>query len=219
MNNFLYKELKLCLSPINWLFLSFPLMLLIPNYPCYVPYFYTCLSSFFIFNNGELNKDMQYSLVLPIKKGDIVKSRCLLIFAYEVASIILGIPLALISVKVIGAGNAAGIDPNVAFFGLLCIPLTLFHFVFFTNFYKKGEKPGFSFLFGSIAFFASYIILEFPVWLKNISGIEFFQLLDNVDTSSQIKQLPVLVCGIIIYLLGWLFTYKISMKNFEKVDL
>ena len=33
-------------------------MILIPNYPCYVSFFYLCLSCFFIFNNAELNKDI-----------------------------------------------------------------------------------------------------------------------------------------------------------------
>lgn len=219
MKNFLYKEFKLCMSPINWLFLSFVCMFMIPNYPCYVPFFYICLSVFFIFNNGELNKDMQYSLVLPIKKSDIVKSRCLLVAAYELLTILLSIPLAFVSIKLIGLGNAAGIEPNVAFYGLLSIPMTLFNYIFFTGFYKKGEKPGLSFLFGSIGFFGSYMIIEFPIWTKNVFGIEFFQLLDKGDAASQFKQIPVLAAGIIIYVLGWIFTCKVSSKRFEKVDL
>ena len=79
MKNFLYKEFKLCLSAVNYIFILFTAMILIPNYPYYVPFFYLCLSVFFIFNNSELNKDIPYSMILPIKKSDIVKSRCILI--------------------------------------------------------------------------------------------------------------------------------------------
>lgn len=219
MKNFLYKEFKLCMGPVNWLFLVFPVMLLIPNYPAYVPYFYICLSVFFIFNNAELSKDLQYSMVLPIKKSDIVKSRCLLIAAYEVLTLVVGIPFTFISIKLIGAGNAAGIDPNVAFFGLVLIPLTCFNYVLLTKFYKKAEKPGLPFLFGSIAFFVVYALLELPVWTKNITNIEFFQFLDKTDAASQIKQIPVLLCGIVIFVCGWILTCKVSSKRFEKVDL
>lgn len=44
-------------------------------------------------------------------------------------------------------------------------------------------------------------------------------MLDSIDFARQIRQLPILAAGIIIYFLGWLVTYKISAKRFEKVDL
>lgn len=219
MKNFLYKEFSLCLSPINYVFLLFVGMMLIPNYPCYVSLFYLCLSVFFIFNNGEINKDMEYSLILPITKKEIVKSRCVLVFAYEIIGIILIIPFAFLSNLLMPSGNLAGIDGNVAFFGFALILLTVFHFIFFTCFYKRASKPGLPFLFGSIGFWLAYGILEFPIWTKNIFGIPFFNLLDSTDFESQIKQLPVLCICIVIYVIGWILTYKKSAQRFEKVDL
>ena len=84
MKNFLNKEIRLNLAPVNYLFMAFASMIIIPNYPCYVPFFYFALSVFFIFNNAELNRDIQYSMVLPITKKEIVKSRCILVFFYEI---------------------------------------------------------------------------------------------------------------------------------------
>ena len=115
MKNFLYKELKLCFTPVNYLFLLLTLMILIPNYPCYVPFFYIGLSVFFIFNNAILCKDVEYSMILPIKKSDIVKSRCIVIAIYETVSVILTIPFAYIITQVWKIENQAGIDANVAF--------------------------------------------------------------------------------------------------------
>ena len=96
MKNFLEKEIKLCLSAVNYLFLAFVAMIIIPNYPCYVPFYYLCLSIFFIFNNAELNKDIQYSMVLPITKKDMVKSRCILVCVYEIAGALFTIPFAIL---------------------------------------------------------------------------------------------------------------------------
>ena len=73
MKPFLYKEIKLNLKAVNYLFLAFPAMLIIPNYPVYVPFYYTCLSIFFIFNNANLFKDIEYSMILPIAKTALLK--------------------------------------------------------------------------------------------------------------------------------------------------
>ena len=219
MKNFLYKEWSLCLSPINFIFLSFVAMMLIPNYPCYVALFYLCLSVFFIFNNGEINEDMEYSLILPIRKKDIVKSRCIVVCSYEILGLLLMIPFAFLSKNLMPAGNLAGIDSNVAFFGLAMIPLTVFHYIFFLCFYKKAEKPGLPFFFACIGFWVTYGILEFPIWTKDIFNIKIFKLLDSTDLNSQIKQLPILVAGLIIFVVGWMITYERAAKKFESVDL
>lgn len=215
MKNFLYKEIKLITNPLNWIFLLFLTMLLIPTYPCYVPFFYLCLSVFFMFNNAEINRDMEYSLILPIRKKDIVKSRCILVFFYQILGLILSIPFVFLRVT----ENQAGIDLNVAFFGLIMICLSIFNFVFISGFYKKGEKPGLPFLASSILYFVVYIVFEIPIWMKTVFNVEYFIIMDNTDASSQIKQLPILFIGIIFYVLTWFLTYKVSAKRFEKVDL
>ena len=134
MKNFLVKEIKLCLSAVNYLFLFFVAMIIIPNYPCYVPFFYLCLSIFFIFNNAELNKDIQYSMILPITKKDMVKSRCILVCVYEIAGALFTIPFAIIIKKFVPQGNQAGIDSNAAFFGFVLFLITIFIFTLFTSF-------------------------------------------------------------------------------------
>ena len=219
MKNFLEKEIKLCLSAVNYLFLAFVAMIIIPNYPCYVPFYYLCFSILFIFNNAELNKDIQYSMVLPITKKDMVKSRCILVCVYEIAGALFTIPFAILIKQLVPQGNQAGIDSNVAFYGLVLILLTIFNFIFFTSFYKKAEKSGRPFFKASVAFWVCYLIIEFPIWTKNIFNIEFFQLLDKIDASSQIKQLPILFAGILVFFGGWILTYKKSASLFEKVDL
>lgn len=219
MTNFLNKEIRLNLAPVNYLFMAFSIMIIIPNYPCYVPFFYFALSVFFIFNNAELNRDIQYSMVLPITKKEIVKSRCILVFCYELAGLVFTIPFAILRSRLIPMGNDAGIEANVAFYGLVMIPLTLFNLIFFTKYYKKAEKPGLPFLFASIAYWVCYLLLEAPIWFKSFFQGTYIEILDKSDMVSLIKQLPVLMAGLVIFISGWILTYRISSKRFEKVDL
>lgn len=213
------KEIRLCLSPINYIFLAFASMLCIPNYPRYIPFFYITLNIFFIFNNAQINKDMLYSQILPIAKKDIVKARCLLVFFLEIAEIATSIPFAIIGAEIIAMPNAAGINANFAFYGMAMIPLTLWHIVFFPAFYKKAERPGLPFLLASIAFFTAYIILDTMILLGRNLQVPLIMKLDSLDSKNFSAQMPVLFAGILFYVLGWIFTYKISVKRFEKVDL
>lgn len=219
MKNFLNKEIKLCLAPINYLYMSFAVMTIIPAYPRYVPFFFFCVSILHLFNNAMLNKDVEYSMILPITKKDIVKSRCLLVAVYELICTVISIPFAFLFAKIMPEGNVAGIEGNVAFYGLALILLTLFNFTFFVNYYKKAFKPGTPFVKATIVFWVGYFIVEMPIWNNAIFKVEYFDVMDKVDTASQISQLPILAAGIVVFLLGWFITYKISAKRFEKVDL
>lgn len=220
MKAFLSKEIKLCLAPINFIFLSFVVMAIIPNYPAYVSFFYMCLSVFWIFNYCEINKDMLLNIILPVTKNDMVKARCLLVALYEIIFILLSIPFSILNIKLNNGINMAGIIPNLTFYGLLLFPISIFNFIFFIGYYKKGEKPGAPFLLASIIYFIIYIILEIPFWIKNfINSPLIHNLSQRTDSNSIFVQLVVLITGIIFYLLMWFITYKISCKKFEKVNL
>lgn len=223
MKNFLNKEIKLCLAPINIVYLIMASMTLIPGYPRYVPFFFLCVSTFQIFNNASLNKDMEYSMILPITKKEIVKSRCLLVAVYEIVFTLLTIPFSIaffpLTKNIAPEGNLAGIEANVAFYGLALILISVNHFIFFTMYYKKANKAFVPFIVSAIVFWVLYIILEMPIWLNNVLNIEYFKVLDKFDGPSLIKQVPVLIVGILFFFLSWIATYKISAKKFEKVDL
>lgn len=219
MKNFLFKEIRLCLAPINYVFLLFSCMILIPNYPGYVPFFYICLSVFFIFSNAELNKDIPYSMILPITKNDIVKSRCIIVSAYEILTLIFTSVLCIVKNTSLHLPNDAGIDANFAFFGLVLICLSVFNFTFFTTFYKKADKPGFPFFKASMFYWGLYLLLEFPIWAKSHLPTDLFIRLDSVAKEDFTIQLPIFIFGLVFYIVFWIFTYKISAKKFQKVDL
>ena len=60
MRNLLRHELKLVVHPTNWIFLALSAMLLIPNYPYYVVFFYGCLGFLFTFTDARENQDLLF---------------------------------------------------------------------------------------------------------------------------------------------------------------
>ena len=64
------KDLRLAAHPMMYVFALFGVMLIIPNYPYTVVFFYGLLGIFFTFLNGRENKDVYYCAVLPVTKRD-----------------------------------------------------------------------------------------------------------------------------------------------------
>ena len=79
MKALLYKEFKLAMHPICYLFIFlFPFMVLIPNYPLAVGFIYilSCYPILFLgANKGQQSNDLLFSTLLPIRKKDIVNSK------------------------------------------------------------------------------------------------------------------------------------------------
>ena len=75
MKQLLKKEFSLAVHPTSWLFLGLSAMVLIPNYPYYVIFFYTGLGVFFTCLNGRENQDVLFSLLLPVSRKQVVAAR------------------------------------------------------------------------------------------------------------------------------------------------
>ena len=92
--NLLYKEWKLAVHPTGYIFLCMGAMLLIPNYPYAVVFFYQTLGVFFTFMNGGATNDVFFTTLLPVRKQDVVQARLLTVIALEVLQILLAVPFA-----------------------------------------------------------------------------------------------------------------------------
>ena len=82
------KDLRLAAHPMMYVFALFGVMLIIPNYPYTVVFFYGLLGIFFTFLNGRENKDVYYCAVLPVTKRDQVRARAWLVVVVELAEIV-----------------------------------------------------------------------------------------------------------------------------------
>jgi hypothetical protein len=216
MKNLLYKEFKLAAHPTTYLFLTFCVMMLIPSYPYYVQFLYVCMSLFFIFLTGRENKDVFYTVMLPVRKRDVVKARCLMLGIIELVQIVISIPFAILSIRILpGGSNAAGIDANLALYGFIFGLFAVFNIIFIPVFYKTAHKAGEAFLYAGIGVLLFYAAVESLVWIP--SQVSTF--LNTTDPAMMPQHLPILVGGIAIWVLTMFLSYKKAAANFEKVNL
>ena len=216
MKELLYKEFKLAKHPTMLIFWAFALMLLIPSYPYYIAYMYTCLSVFFVFITGRENRDIEFTASLPVRRRDVVKARCCLVALMELSQILVSIPFAALTLRINPnpGGNMAGIEANVAFFGLVFVMYALFNVIFLPSFYKTAVKAGWALLFGGGAVLLYILIMELLVRIPLFTGY-----LDAADPAGMVRQIPVLIGGILIFIALNVLAFHKSAKNFERAEL
>lgn len=211
MKNLLYKEFRLAIHPSVYIFFVLTALLLVPSYPYYVSFFYLMLGIFLTFKTNRAENDIFYSALLP------VRARVLTVALLELSNILIAIPFAVLSAKINPAGgNNAGIEPNVAFFGLSFLMYGGFNLIFFPVFYKTGRSEGKAFLWGGVFTFLYIIVAES---LAQYIPSPVSAYLDTLEKSAQLRQLPVLFAGIALWAAFTLLSAKISAERFEKVDL
>lgn len=211
MKDLLYKEFRLAKHPTMFFFPLFALMLLIPSYPYYIAFIYTGLEVFFIFQNGMLNKDTLFTVMLPVRKTDVVRARCLMIAIIELFQVLLSVPMAVLRANLNIPANGAGIEANVAFFGLVLVMFALYNILFIPTFYKTACTPGRALILAGISMFVFIAAAESCAFL--------FPAIDTVEKSAQIRQIPILLAGMAIYAVSMLASCRMGAKRFEAVDL
>lgn len=215
MRNLLRHELRLVVHPTNWIFLALSAMLLIPNYPYYVVFFYGCLGFLFTFTEARENQDFLFLSLLPFGKRDLVKSRFLLVILFQLAQLLLSVPFAALRQSFAIPGNAAGMDAGIALFGLALPMLGIFNWVFLGSFFRKPERVGTAFLKGCLALAVYMALAETAAFV-----IPFFRdTLDTPDPAHLGAKFAVLAAGAAIYVLLNALAYRDCGKAFEKVDL
>lgn len=215
MKYLLKKEITLAMHPTAPIFLLLSAMLLIPNYPYYVVFFYTGLAVFFTCLNGRENRDIAYTVQLPVAKRDVVKARFAFVLLLEGAQMVTAIPFAVLRQSFPMPGNEVGMDANLALFAFALVMLGLFNFVFFSVYYRNVLQVGKAFVLSSIAVFlymaAAEVLTHIVPFLRD--------RMDTADSQYLPEKLLVLAAGIAIYgALTWA-AYRRSVRRFEAQDL
>lgn len=96
MKALIYKEFALSAVVPTYLFIFFGALLLIPNYPYTVVFFFCCMGLFFSIQNARENHDTFYTAALPVKKRDVVKARCIFFVIVQLITILIAIPFAIL---------------------------------------------------------------------------------------------------------------------------
>lgn len=211
--NLLYKELRLAAHPNLYIFTALGLLVIVPAYPYGMVFLFGCLAPFITFMYGRETNDIYYTTLLPVKKSDTVKAKIMLVILVQMIQLVISLPFAFLRVHLLPEGNPAGIEANVAYYGFGLMIYAIFNFIFLTYFFKSAYKVGNSFLFAITPAALCVLIMEVIVHFPQ------FKWLDSVEPEMLLRQLPILIVGILFYILVMLATYKISVKRFERVDL
>ncbi|MBS1306278.1 MAG: ABC-2 transporter permease [Christensenellaceae bacterium] len=215
MKELLKKEISLVLHPTNWLFLALSALVLVPNYPYYVTFFYTGLGIFFLCLSGRENKDLEYTVALPVEKRDVVRARILVALLLEAAQMLLVGLFVAVSQSALKQKNLVGMDANLSLLGLSLPMLGLFNAVFFGLYFKNLVKVGKAFGIASIAIAAYMVAAE-----TCAHALPFVRdVLDTPDPQHLTAKLVTLFLGLAAFVALTVITLKKSEKNFEKQDL
>ena len=230
MKALLYKELKLAMHPICYVFIAlFPFMILIPSYPIAIGFLYvlTCYPILFLgANKGQQSNDLLYSTLLPIRKKDIVKARIMTVFLMHLVFIALTSALCPLAIFINNSINEATIaaDPSanpvvvpglglhsyVLVLAIVIIGYAIADLIFFPIYYKNGK---------SIVMSTLMMILGFVLYLGIFTiGLPFIPGLEWINELPLYVQFIILGVSIIIYIVLHLVVYKVSYKRLEKVD-
>ncbi len=214
MKNLLYKEFKLVLHPGFYLVILTAALLIIPSWIYFVAMsyiYFIAISN--LFGLSKTNNDTAFSIMMPVKKTDVVKARIISICFLELLNVVAAIPFAIINFMLY-KGNNALMDPNLAFFGLVLIMYGIFNFMFFPSFYKTGYKLAWPLIKAMIIAVLFSAVVELLVF--NIPFLH--EALDSINPDMLIWKFLTLLAGIIIFVISNIFAFKLSAKRFERLE-
>jgi hypothetical protein len=215
MTKLLKKEFRLFTHPTSWMFLAFGAMMLIPGYPMYIPLFWATLGLFYACLSARENNDLYYTLLLPVRKCDAVRARGLYFALMELLQIAACIPFAILRCVLKIGPNSAGMDVNVALFGLGLILMGLFNLLFLPRLYKNPAAVGKPFLIVTIWVVVYILAAEVCCF-----AVPFFRdVLDTPDPQHLGAKLIVLFVGAALFALLTALGVRRAEKIFDKVDL
>lgn len=213
MFNLLYKELRLAAHPNLFIFSLLGALVIVPAYPYGMVFLFGCLGPYITFMYGRETNDIYYTSLLPVKKSDTVKAKCLLMVLAQMTQLLISLPFAVLRLQILPNGNPAGIEANIAYYGFGFIIFAIFNLILLTQFFKTGYKVGKAFILAIIPAAIGVIIMEVIVHFPK------FKWLDSVELDIMIKQIPILVIGNLIYIFSMLVAYRVSANRFQQVDL
>lgn len=217
MRNIMKKELRLSASPLSYLFIVFGVMFLIPGYPILCGVFFVTLGIFQSFQTAREANDIVFSALLPIAKRDVVKGKYLFVCLIELCSFLLMIIVTVLRMTVMSGAQAyrhnALMNANLFALGMALLIFGLFNLIFVGGFFRtayKFAKP-----------FVSYIIAAFLL-ISGGEAVHHFPGLEPVNAfgfEHILLQLSLFALGAACYVIFTLISFRVSCKNFEKIDL
>lgn len=216
MKKLFYKEMKLSANPLTYLFIAFSAMTMIPSYPILVGSFFICLGIFHTYQQIREYDDVTYTVMLPVKKRDIVTAKYLFVLLIELTAFILCTLLTIIRMKILGTAVPYAtnqlMNANMAYLGYTMIVFAVFNSIFLAGFFKTTYKIGKPFFIFCVV---SFIIIIMGEILHHIPDLESL----NNPSNLSMPQVVIFAIGVVVFMLCTWLSYQKAVKDFEGIDL
>ena len=216
MRKLLYKEMKLSANPLSYWFITFSAMTMIPRYPILVGSFFICLGIFYTYQQVRECDDITYTVMLPVRKQDVVTAKYLFVLFIECIAFILCLFLTIIRMRFLGDAvpyvTNQLMNANAAYLGYIMLVFATFNSVFLAGFFKTTYKIGKPFiLFCAVA----TVIIFMGEILHHIPGLESL----NDSSNLNVSQIVIFLLGVAMFKLCTWFSYQKAIKYIERIDL
>ena len=217
MKNLIHKEFELATPLLTFLFLGFALMTFIPGYPILCGAFFVCFGIFQSYQMGREDHDILYSVLLPVKKSDVVKAKfiaaaVLQMAAFAVCALCTVIRMIFLSEAAVYKTNAL-MGANPVFLAFVLLIFAAFNVIFIGGFFRTAYGIGKPFV---IFIMVNFVIIGIGETLHHLPGLGW---LNGLDFSYVGQQMCVLLVGILIYLAATAAACRTAQNRFEKIDL
>ena len=216
MKKLFYKELKLTANPLSYWFIAFSAMTMIPSYPILIGSVFICLGIFYTYQQLREYDDITYTVMLPVKKRDIVTAKYLFVLFIELTAFILCTLLTIIRMKILGTAVPYAtnqlMNANMAYLGYTMIVFAVFNSIFLAGFFKTTYKIGKPFFIFCVV---SFIIIIMGEILHHIPDLESL----NNPSNLSMPQVVIFAIGVVVFMLCTWLSYQKAVKDFEGIDL
>ena len=217
MKPLLNKELKLAASPLSYIFLAGAFMTMLPGYPILMGAFFVNFGIFHSFQATRETNDVLYSVLLPVKKTDVVAAK----YAFTCLIQLLGFTLAagLTALRMTALSGAAPYETNALmnatplFLAFMLLVDLAFNVLFVGGFFKTGYKIGMPFLFFGIV---TLLLVSAGEALHFFPSLAFL----NVPAGERLGlQFALLGAAAVLYAAGTFLACRLAQRRFERIDL
>lgn len=215
IKNLIYKEIHLNINPWSYLFAAAIFLLLVPDWPFFIVPAYLYFFFMLIGQFDKTNQDLIFASLLPVPKAGIVTARTYTMVAVELAMLALAAPVAVGRYLMYSAGNQAGMNVNLAFFGLMLVQYAVFNLIYLPGSYKQAYRMLWPILGGTLISVAVGGGLTTAV-----SAVPALATLFNDRGLGHAgDQAIVFIAGLLIYVGVAILAHRQAVVNFAKVDL
>jgi hypothetical protein len=215
MKNLLYKEFRLFIPAMYFGIALFAALLMLPTFPAVISVSFFVVSIYYIFSDANANRDIEFTLSLPITRKQFVAARHISIAVIQLVQILAAVIFAIAAAALHPEVNRVGLNVNIAFFGIVLLAYTVFNAFFLPVFFKTCYKVFLPMLLGMIGMAVVFSLAEAAVNI--IPALK--ATLNTLNPETLLRQILLLAAGIIIYVAGLYLTYRKSNRNFDKVNL